>query len=546
MSKIASYLQEHLRGEVLSGEQARQHFSRDASILTLKPEMAVYPFNTSDVRKLARFTWQLAEKGHRLPMTPRGGGTDSTGAAIGKGAVISFPAHMGKILEVDTKQRLARVQPGVSLRTFQETMQTHGLCLSFLTNPSIVETIGGAVANNAAGRRSIKYGSMRYWVAQLEVVLANGEVIQTGRINKRELNKKQGLATLEGEIYRQVDALIMENQELITEQATNSLVNSNAGYALADVKDKNGSFDLTPLFVGSQGTLGVITEMIIKLAPYVPQTELVVVAASSPADARDILEMLRSVEPSAVEMLDNAAISFAAKYQNVQFKDLLPDETIPAALFFVEFDGGAERTRRRDAKRVEKALTKAGHMVVRNEGYDDQEKMWQVYNSAVTALTYSERDGAVPVPIIDDATIPTDQIEKYLQAIAALGKKYHTTWTVWGEAGEGRFRVMPLLDMHRMGDRQKAVKIIDEYSTVVTHLGGSIASASGEGRLGVPFSRRVFGEEMAKVYIDLKEAFDPNNTLNPGVKVHSDLKDVVAAVSDSYTKTRSIDCLLPL
>lgn len=546
MSKIASYLQEHLRGEVLSGDQVRQYFSRDASVLTLKPEMVAYPFNTSDVRKIARFAWQLAEKGHRLPLTARGGGTDSTGAAISKGAILSFPAHMNKILEIDTKQRLARVQPGVSLKTFQESMQTHGLCLPFIAKPSVIETIGGAVANNAAGRHSLKYGSMRYWVEQLEVVLANGEVIQTGRITKRELSKKQGLSTLEGEIYRQVDGLITENQELINEKAASSLVNSNAGYSLAEVKRKDGSFDLTPLMVGSQGTLGVITEMIIKLAPYTPQTELIAVSASSPADARDILEMLRSVEPGSIEMLDSTAISFAAKYQNVQFKDLLADEKIPAALFFIEFDGGTERVRRRDAKRVEKALGNAGHMVVRSEGFDDQEKMWQVYDSAVTALSQSERDAHLPLPLIDDATIPTDQIEKYLQAVGALGRKYHTTWAVWGQAGEGRFRIMPQLDMRRIGDRQKILKMVDEYSTVVAHIGGSIASASGEGRLGAPFAAREYGEELAGVYAGVQEAFDPQQTLNPGVKVRGELKDVVAMVADSYSKAQLANYLLPL
>lgn len=547
MNKIASYLQEHLRGEVLAGEQVRQYFSRDASVLTLKPDMVAYPFNTSDVRKIARFAWQLAEKGHKLPITPRGGGTDSTGAAIGKGVIMSFTAHMNKILEVDTKQRLARVQPGVSLKTFQEAMQTHGLCLPFLAKPSVIETIGGAVANNIAGRHSVKYGTMRYWVEQLEVVLANGEVIQTGRISKRELSKKQGLATLEGEIYRQIDALIVENNELINEKSSSSLVSGNTGYDLADVKRKDGSFDLTPLIVGSQGTLGVITEMIIKLAPYTPQKELVVVAASSPSDARDILDMLRQVEPASIEMLDSTAISFAAKYQNVQFKDLLPEgKAVPAALFFIEFDGGTERTRRRDAKRVEKTLTSAGHMVVRNENFEDLEKMWQIYDSAVTALSQSERESRVPLPIIDDATIPTDQVEKYLQAVAALGRKYHTTWAVWGQAGEGRFRVMPQLDLKRMSDRQKVMKMIDEYSTVVAHIGGSIASASGEGRLGAPFVVREQGEELAGVFTEVQVSFDPQGTLNPGVKVKSELKDIVAAVADSYQKAQLAKYLLPL
>src|SRR5688572_6001752 len=106
MSKVASYLQEHLRGEVVFSSAARAHFSHDASILKITPEIIVFPYNLSDIRKLARFTWQLAEKGHTLPITPRGGGTDTTGGAIGKGAVLSLPVHMDEILEFDTKQKL--------------------------------------------------------------------------------------------------------------------------------------------------------------------------------------------------------------------------------------------------------------------------------------------------------------------------------------------------------------------------------------------------------------------------------------------------------
>ncbi|HKX23708.1 MAG TPA: FAD-binding oxidoreductase, partial [Candidatus Saccharimonadales bacterium] len=261
MNKVANYLQEHIVGEVLSANSVRKYFSTDGSIFEMTPSMVVYPKNVSDVRKVARFSWQLSEKGHVLPITPRGRGSDQSGAAIGKGIVMVFPAHMNRLLELDTKQRLARVQPGINYLAFQEAVKTHGLFLPPYPSSIDYATIGGSIANNAAGEKTVKYGDTRKFVEGLEVVLADGELIQTTRLNKRELNRKKGLTNFEGEIYRQLDGLITDNWELIQQQGEIPGITKNAaGYALGQVKRKDGSFDLTPLFVGSQGTLGIVTE----------------------------------------------------------------------------------------------------------------------------------------------------------------------------------------------------------------------------------------------------------------------------------------------
>ncbi|HMR73305.1 MAG TPA: FAD-binding oxidoreductase, partial [Candidatus Saccharibacteria bacterium] len=147
MNKVASYLQSHLSGEVLDSAAVRDYFSTDASVLQVKPALVIYPRSTNDVRKVARFSWQLAEKGHTLPITARGSGTDQTGAAIGKGAVMVFPAHMNKVLELDSQQKLVRVQPGVNFMALQEMLNTHGLFLPPFPASYKYSTIGGAIAN---------------------------------------------------------------------------------------------------------------------------------------------------------------------------------------------------------------------------------------------------------------------------------------------------------------------------------------------------------------------------------------------------------------
>ena len=198
MSKIGAYLQEHISGEVSLSRGVRESLSRDGSILKVKPEMAIYPKNTNDVRKVTRFSWQLAERGHVLPITARGAGSDLTGAAIGPGIVLSFPAHMNHLFEYEPKQRLVRVQPGVSVGVLTAALALQGVRIPALASAPAHATIGGAIANNARSYLSGQYGSMNEWVDRLEVVLSNGEVIQTGRISKRELSRKIGLGTLEG------------------------------------------------------------------------------------------------------------------------------------------------------------------------------------------------------------------------------------------------------------------------------------------------------------------------------------------------------------
>jgi len=231
VNKVANYLQEHIVGEVLSSAGIRKYFSTDGSIFEVAPSMVVYPKNVSDVRKVARFSWQLAEKGHVLPITARGRGSDQTGAAIGKGVVMVFPAHMNRLLELDTKQRLARVQPGLNYLAFQEAVRTHGLFLPPYPSSIDYATIGGSIANNAAGEKTVKYGDTRKYIEGLEVVLADGELIQTSRLSKRDLNRKKGLTNFEGEMYRQLDGLITDNWDLIQQHAELPGVSKNsAGY----------------------------------------------------------------------------------------------------------------------------------------------------------------------------------------------------------------------------------------------------------------------------------------------------------------------------
>lgn len=540
MNKVANYLQEHIVGEVLSSAGVRKYFSTDGSIFEVTPSMVVYPKNVSDVRKIARFSWQLAEKGHVLPITARGRGSDQGGAAIGKGVVMVFPAHMNRLLELDTKQRLARIQPGINYLAFQEAVRTHGLFLPPYPSSIDYATLGGAIANNAAGEKTVKYGDTRKYIEGLEVVLADGELIQTTRLSKRDLNRKKGLTNFEGEIYRQLDGLITDNWDLIQQHAELPGVSKNsAGYALSQIKRKDGSFDLTPLMVGSQGTLGIVTEAIIRLETYIPKTTLMVICFEDLAEADKAVAEILKLQPSALEMVDKHLLETIGRISPNRLKGLI-EPPYPEIVLLCEFDD--EHKQATKAKRVEKLLKDYRTSYKTSDDYEEQQKLWSIRHSAAALIAYAD-DELKALPMIEDGVVPRDRLQEFITSIYALFEKYHLEVALWGHAGDANLHMQPFMDLSKLGDRQKVFKIMDEYYDLVLKLGGSTAGEHNDGRLRGPYLPRVFGDEMYQLFQDVKKIFDPYNMFNPGVKIDVNREEVAKMLRHEYSMDHLADHL---
>lgn len=534
MSKVAQYLQEHLLGEVISSTAVRKHFSTDGSVLQMTPTVVVYPRGESDVRKTARFAWQLAERGRVLPITARGAGTDQAGAAIGSGIVMVFPAHMNRILVLDNKSGAVMVEPGINYGKLQQTLQTHGRFLPPFPASYEYSTVGGAVANNAGGEKSVKYGSTRQYVKALRVVLANGEIIETGRISKRELNKKLGLATFEGEIYRGMDALLEESRTVIDESQRRVTKNSS-GYELANVRRKDGSVDLTPLFVGSQGTLGIITEITLTTEPENPETTLFVGYFDSMQNAIKAVGELRTLsdKPSAIEMVDEQLLQMVEQLSPNQLKDLV-EKPLPKAVLLVEFDNANARTKKKASKRALKIFQKYATSSRAETNPAEQEKLWRIRHASATVSSHAEGNLRA-VPIIEDGVVPVDKLEIFVAGLYQLFKKHHLNVAVWGHAGDGNLHVQPFLDLAQIGDRQKLFRLMDEYYRFVAKLGGTPAGEHGDGRLRAPYLAQAYGPEMYAVMQKVKGIFDPHNILNPGVKFDTSLDDLKGMLRQEYS-----------
>lgn len=533
MNKIAHYLQEHLAGEVMTSTDVRKYFATDASIFSVPPTLVVYPRNENDVRKTTRFTWQLAERGRVISVTARGAGTDMSGAAIGNGIIVAFPAHMNRILELDNKSGLVTVEPGINYGKLQQTLHTHNRFLPPFPASVEYSTLGGAVGNNAGGEKSIKYGVTRDFVKRLRVVLANGEVIETKRLNKRELSKKLGLTTFEGEIYRNLDALIEENKDLLKKFQPGVTKNA-AGYALDQVKRKDGSFDLTPLIVGAQGTLGVVTEVTLDTEIHNPNTTLIVAMFDDVSVAAQALQELRQLSelPSAMELVDEHLISFVRQMHPNMLKGIL-DET-PKLALLIEFDNPSDRMQKRMVKKAHKILKKYQVPYRTETDPHQKDQLWKIRHSASAVMSYGEGN-ARAIPIIEDGTVPVERFSEFLAAVYELFKRAGLQAAVWGHAGDANVHMQPFLDLSQVGDRQKAFRIIGEYYKLVLEMGGTTTGEHGDGRLRGPYLPALFGTDKYELLKKTKKIFDPYGTLNAGVKIDVSLNDLKASIRNNYS-----------
>jgi len=531
MSKVAAYLQEHILGEVTTNPAVLAALGRDMSVLEITPEMAVYPRVTNDIRKIARFTWQLAEKGHVLPITVRGNGSDETGGAIGKGISVVMPAHMDKVFEFDAKQKLLRLQPGANAATVNAALQLQGMVVPSFPTSARYNTVGGIVSSGSNGPLAGKYGDVGDWVTQLEIVLANGDILQTERLSKRDLNKRKGLQTFEGEIYRSLDNLIEDNAQLIAEKIAVD-VRDNTGYnAISKVKQKDGSFDLTPLFVGAQGTLGIISEMIMKTDFASASMAVAAVAFADAQAARDALDQLYELKPAFVETYDGDLFTMA-EARGKKYDFLKNAGGSVSTVVLVGFDDFSERARTKKLKRVEKLLAKTDAYIETAEDEAADELM--VLREVTALIAVPDGKTVSAPPLIDGAYVPRERSEEFLTAVKEMAAKYAIALPFHSRVLESTFYARPVLQLHKVGDKQKIFKLLDEYSNMVAYFGGHLIGNGSEGRVKARFAYAQLDPDVLALYSAVKAVFDPHGILNPGVKQPNELRQLIPHLRSSY------------
>lgn len=530
MKSLIHDLSNQLSGEVTSSEQTRDFFSTDGSIFKVKPQIVIYPRNESDVVNTVKYLNWKTQEGTKVAITARGKGTDQGGGALGDGAVLVFPAHMKGLKDITTTT--VTVEPGMIYSHLQGILQSHWRFLP--PYPASIDfcTVGGAVANNAAGEKTLKYGSTRNWVKNLKVVLSNGDVIITGKLNKKELKKKKSQSDFEGHLYREVDRLLVENKEMLHNSKLTVSKNS-AGYDLWDVRGSDGSFDLSQLIVGSQGTLGIVTEITFHTAAYNPQTNLLVGHFDDLKKAEDAVRKILPLDPSAVEMVDYHTLDFMRQNKPEMLRGIDIDD-LPQLILLVEFDDHKPKDRIKKAKKAHKILSEFTKIVHSADTINEQTELWRIRRGAA-AVIWTQPGAKKALPIIEDGVVPVENLSAYLDSAYGLFKKYGIKIATWGHAGNGNMHLQPFLDLSNMRDRAKVFELTDEYYKMVIKYHGSITAEHNDGIMRGPYLKEMFGAKVYSLFEEVKDMFDPLHILNPGIKLGVTKEDAMVKMRKEYS-----------
>ena len=293
--------------------------------------------------------------------------------------------------------------------------------------------------------------------------------------------------------------------------------------------------------MGSQGTLGIVTQVKLKTAPYNPQTSLLAGFFDNIDKAADAVDEMQKLGPSCMEMVDDHLLDFVSKHNPSQLKGII-EKPYPKIAVLIEFDDMNDRTQKSKARRAKKILAEMAYEYRLTRDTHEQQSLWKLRHSAAAVLWHTAGNSKA-LPIIEDGVVPKEGFTEYLNRVYALYQKHGLDVAVWGHAGDANLHMQPFLDLSKVGDRQKVFRIADEYYNMVLEMGGSTSGEHNDARMRAPYLPRVYGKEMYELFRKVKKIFDPMNTMNPGVKIDVDRADLVPMLRREYSMKHLYDHL---
>ena len=501
MSKLAQYINRHIIGNVFDSPTVTTHYATDRSILEYQPRLVAFPKNTTDLRKLVRFSHQLAAKGYELPVTLRGTGLDATGAAIGSGMIIST-ACLNRIEEIDLRGRLVRVQPGVTLDDLNQALSLHGLWLPVACHPH--STIGGLIANAPRDDFSRRYGGIAAAVERLEFVLSDGTVTELCPYSARSVRHltqttahRQTTFTTEARLYRQLNQLLDRHADLIS-----------ADSRLSRIRTKH-QWNLLPLVFGSQGTLGAVTDIILHVEVLPSTSRRFAATFRDLSAALRFLTTVKSLTPHTAKLFDLRIFAQAATH-GVQ-PEFLGRNVLQGWLVQLSFDDRPFKTSRK-LHRCQELLPASSRILIESP---ETAAAFSKLDSALLAYLNTDGDHS---PVVPDVYIPSNQLPDFIAGLSLLEQTLNLTLPLYGSYLTNNYQVRPGFNYQELSGRQAATTFLRQYLQLVTNCGGSVTGGSPAGRLKIaPPS------DLAALTAAIKTTFDPYNIFNPDVQLGADL-----------------------
>jgi FAD/FMN-containing dehydrogenase len=509
-------------------EDILKEYSQDTSIFKIRPKVVVFPRNSEEIKNLVKIA-----KENNFGITPRSGGTDMSGGSIGEDILIVFTKYLNKF-NLDIEKKIAITEPGVYFRDFEKELNKYNLMLPSYPASKEICALGGMVANNSGGEKTLKYGKTEDYVLGLKVVLSDGEEYYFEKIDENELQKKLSLKNFEGEIYRKTYQLIKDNYELIQKSKPKVSKNSS-GYNIWKIYE-NGYFDLTKLFVGSQGTLGIITEIKFKLLEKEKFSQLLVIFIKDLKDLPHFTNEILKLEPTSLEITDDHTFKIFLKFAKEMasllgakgilsmFKLFLPEILMiakigfPKLIVLAEFTGQSQDEIKEKVEKAKEITKKYKYLFRQPKDEKETEKYWRLRRDTYKLLREKIKN-LTASPFIDDFIILPEYLPEFLPKLYQILDEYKLIYTISGHLGDGNLHIIPLMDLKNESQRKNILEITEKVYDLVLSYKGILTAEHNDGLIRGPYLEKEFGKEVYEIFLEIKKIFDPQNIFNPYKKV---------------------------
>ena len=505
-------LEEELRsavqGEVRFDDISRALYSTDASVYQIKPAGVLVPKNREDIIRAAAICRKL-----HVPITMRGGGTSQAGQAIGEGLQIDTSKYYNRLLEVNAAERWARVEPGIVLDELNAELAPLGVRFAPDISTASRATIGGMIANNSSGARSVYFGITRDHVLELTVLLSDGSIVELRDTPRVEVPAGD---SLEAQCYAKVLGLAHEHAAEIDKRYP-KILRRVGGYNLDEFVDASKPVNLAKLIVGSEGTLGIVLEAKVRLVP-LPKAKAVIVILFA-----DLLESLAAApvilahKPSAIEVMDKAILDNTR--QNAALEKIRAGfvKGDPESMLCVEFyaDRKEDLPPRLAALEADLRTRGFGYHYHHETEPAAQAKIWSLREAAL-GLSMATKEDAKSISFVEDTAVAPEKLSVFIGRFLEIVHKHDTTAGIYAHASVGCLHVRPVINMKTADGVKKFESIANAVADLVLEFGGALSGEHGDGLVRSPFMSRMFGPVLYEAFREIKRTFDPDGLFNPG------------------------------
>lgn len=525
-------LKKTFEGDIDQTPKTLEFYSHDASLFEVKPQVVVFPKNSADVQNLVK--WANNESG--VSLTARSGGTCMSGGAINDSVIIDCTRYMNVLGEVDSDSKTIVTQPGVFYRDFEKKTLAKNLMYPGYPASKDICAMGGIVGNNGAGEKTLRYGKAEDYVIETRIVFADGNEYSVKPLTRMELDAKIAQNDFEGNVYKSLFEMIQKNYDAI-KNAQPKVSKNSAGYYLWNVYNKKTElFDLNKLLVGSQGTLGIITEATFKLVDVEPVSNVLAIYMDKIDRVGDLAAKLVSYNPDSIESFDDYSLKLAFKFFFDFLKtmglwgfiklgiSMIPDGLlilrggIPKLVVLVEVAGKTELEVSEKLLNIHEGIKSFGFPVHIARNATEANKYWRIRRESFNLLR-KHVHGKRTAPFIDDIIVPPQTLPQFMPKIQKILDDAGFVYTIAGHVGNGNFHIIPLMDMHDESNRDLILKISDQVYDLVLSFGGSITAEHNDGIVRTPYLEKMYGPFIIGLFKFTKTLFDPKTIFNPGKKV---------------------------